>query len=142
MRTMVIKLARLGRISFRAVKEKRDYLKNRTTSNWLYLSRLASMKEYGFMKVLYARHFPIPEPIDWNRHAVLMEHIDAVPMRNVREMGHPVRVYEGLIRLILKLAEHGIIHGDFNEFNLMINDQEKVTLIDFPQMVSIHHPHA
>ena len=93
MRTMVIKLARLGRVSFRAVKEKRDYLKHRTTSNWLYLSRLASMKEFGFMKVLHARHFPIPEPIDWNRHAVLMEHIDAVPMRNVTDMAHPIKVY-------------------------------------------------
>ena len=43
-----------------------------------------------------------------------MEHIDAVPMRNIREMGHPVRVYSNLINLIVSLAEHGLIHGDFN----------------------------
>jgi len=34
--------------------------------------------------------------------------------------------------LIIKLAEHGLVHGDFNEFNLMINDDEKLTMIDFP----------
>jgi RIO kinase 2 len=34
--------------------------------------------------------------------------------------------------LIIRLAEHGLVHGDFNEFNLMIDDDEKITMIDFP----------
>jgi len=29
-----------------------------------------------------------------------------------------------MIDLVIKLAEHGLIHGDFNEFNLMIDDDE------------------
>jgi len=32
--------------------------------------------------------------------------------------------------------KHGLIHSDFNEFNLIIGDDEKMTIIDFPQMVS------
>lgn len=48
-----MKLHRLGRISFRAVKSKRDYLKHRSSYNWLYLSRLAALKEYAFMKVIF-----------------------------------------------------------------------------------------
>ena len=44
--------------------------------------------------------------------------------------------------LIIKLAEYGLVHGDFNEFNLMIDDDEVVTMIDFPQMVSTSHPNA
>ena len=44
--------------------------------------------------------------------------------------------------LLIRLAEHGLVHGDFNEFNLMIDDDEKVTMIDFPQMVSTSHPNA
>lgn len=47
-----MKLHRLGRTSFRAVKSKRDYLKHRSSFNWLYLSRLAALKEYAFMKVV------------------------------------------------------------------------------------------
>lgn len=44
---------RLGRVSFRKVKEKRDYLNGgtRKVGNWLYLSRLSALKEYAFMKV-------------------------------------------------------------------------------------------
>ncbi|KAL6501296.1 hypothetical protein OROHE_024943 [Orobanche hederae] len=37
---------------------------------------------------------------------------------------------------------HGLIHCDFNEFNIMIDDDEKITMIDFPQMVSVSHPNA
>merc|ERR1719335_2082652 len=32
-----VKLHRLGRISFRRVKEKRDYLKHRTHGSWMYM---------------------------------------------------------------------------------------------------------
>lgn len=41
----------LGRISFRAIKEKRDYLGKRKSASWMYMSRLAAQKEYTFMKV-------------------------------------------------------------------------------------------
>ena len=46
---VVLKLARLGRTSFRTVKNNRDYLKHRSSFNWLYMSRLASVKEYLYM---------------------------------------------------------------------------------------------
>ncbi|KAK4996925.1 hypothetical protein LTR28_000026, partial [Elasticomyces elasticus] len=48
----VLKIHRLGRISFRTVKTNRDYLRNRSSASWMYLSRLAAMKEYAFMRVL------------------------------------------------------------------------------------------
>ena len=50
----VLKIHRLGRISFRAVKEKRDYTSKtaaRQNFSWMYLSRLAAAKEYQFMQV-------------------------------------------------------------------------------------------
>jgi RIO kinase 2 len=50
---IIVKLERLGRTSFRAVKNKRDYLKSQTSYSWFYLSRLAAIKEYAFMKALH-----------------------------------------------------------------------------------------
>ena len=64
---MIMKLHRLGRTSFRAVKNKRDYLRHRKNFNWLYISRLAALGEYAFMEALRKRGFPVPEPIDQNR---------------------------------------------------------------------------
>lgn len=46
-----LKLHRLGRTSFRKLKEKRDYHRHRKNTSWLYLSRLSAMKEYAYMKV-------------------------------------------------------------------------------------------
>lgn len=71
-----------------------------------------------------------------------MSRVDAYPLTHVRQVINPKEVYLKLMNLIIRLAENGLIHGDFNEFNLMIDDEEKITLIDFPQMISIDHPDA
>ncbi|KAI7867195.1 RIO1 family-domain-containing protein [Spinellus fusiger] len=138
----VLKLQRLGRMSFRTIKSKRDYLQNRKSASWMYMSRLAAMKEYAFMQVLHANGFPVPKPIDYSRHCVVMELIDAFPLRQVDEVGDPGKLYSELMNMIVKLAQHGLIHGDFNEFNILIRSNGEPVLIDFPQMVSTSHINA
>jgi len=143
-RTMALKLHRLGRTSFRAVKSKRDYVKRGSHFSWLYLSRLAALKEFAFMKALGENGLPVPEAIECNRHAVLMSLVHAQPMVQVREFKNPERVYKECMGLLAKLARLGLVHCDFNEFNLFVStdDEERVTLIDFPQMVSTSHANA
>lgn len=169
---LVLKIHRLGRISFRTVKANRDYLRNRSSGSWMYLSRLAAMKEYAFMKVLRREGFPVPEPVGQSRHTIVMEFIDSFPLRQIESVPDPASLYSELLDLIVRLARVGLIHGDFNEFNLLIKeeklDQEdkpqagdadattapqythsgpanvKLTpiLIDFPQMLSTTHTNA
>ncbi|OCT98564.1 hypothetical protein XELAEV_18010803mg [Xenopus laevis] len=139
---LALKLHRLGRTSFRNLKNKRDYHKHRHKMSWLYLSRLAAMKEFAYMKALYDRGFPVPKPYDYNRHAVVMELINGYPLCQVRHIEDPASLYSELMDLIVKLANHGLIHGDFNEFNLMLDEEDRITMIDFPQMVSTSHANA
>ncbi|KEH31373.1 Serine/Threonine-kinase rio2 [Medicago truncatula] len=139
---MAMKLHRLGRVSFRAVKSKRDYLKHRSSYNWLYLSRLAALKEFAFMKALQTHGFPVPEAVEHNRHCVIMSLVQGYPLVQVKQLQNPETVFETIIGIIIRLAEHGLIHCDFNEFNIMIDDEEKITVIDFPQMVSVSHRNA
>lgn len=139
---MVLKFHRLGRNSFRQLKNKRDYLKHRQTCNWLYLSRLSAMKEYAYMKALFDNGFPVPKPIDFNRHTVVMQLIPGYPLCQVHEVADVNQVYDDIMNLIVHLGNYGLIHSDFNEFNLMLNDKDKITLIDFPQMVSTSHLNA
>ncbi|RLN03686.1 serine/threonine-protein kinase rio2 [Panicum miliaceum] len=105
---LAMKLHRLGRTSFRAVKSKRDYLRHRRSFNWLYLSRLAALKEFAFMKALGDHGFPVPTAVDCNRHCVIMSLVQGYPLSNV----------------------------------MQIDDDEKITVIDFPQMVSVSHCNA
>ncbi len=61
-------------------------------------------------------------------------------------------VLEKLMKLLVRLGAAGIIHGDFNEFNLMVRVEEgegcagsgaaEVTMIDFPQVVTMDHRDA
>lgn len=45
--------------------------------------------------------------------------------------------------LIVRFAHAGLIHGDFNEFNILIHrDTGEPVVIDFPQMVSTAHENA
>jgi len=139
---MILKLHRLGRTCFRQLKTKRDYLKHRQGFSWLYLARLAAMKEFAFMKTLYDHQFPVPKPIDFNRHCVVMELVNGYPLCSVKTILNVGQVYDDLMSIIVRLGSYGLIHCDFNEFNLMISDEGKITMIDFPQMVSISHLNA
>ena len=139
-----IKFARLGRTSFRAVKSKRDYVKSQTHYNWLYLSRLSSQNEYKNMKGLYSHGFSVPRPYGYNRHAIIMEYVPSYPLNKVEEIKDKNIVYHKMMDFIYKLGENGLIHGDFNEFNILlnINKPDEIVVIDFPQMISINHPEA
>lgn len=147
----VLKIHRLGRISFRTVKANRDYLRNKSSGSWMYMSRLAAMKEYAFMTALRDNGFPVPEPLSQSRHTIVMSMIDAFPMRQFTSIPDPASLYAELINMILRLAQYGLIHGDFNEFNILIKEDTDTEtkavaltpiLIDFPQMVSIDHTNA
>lgn len=60
----------------------------------------------------------------------------------MKELGDPGALFQTVMEIAVRLAAHGLIHCDLNEFNLMLGDDGKITLIDFPQMVSTEHPNA
>jgi RIO kinase 2 len=140
---MVLKVHRLGRICFRKVKEKRDYLGKRKHASFMYMSKLAAVREFAYLKALYDEGFPTPIPYEMNRHCILMSKVDGSPMVAIGKLRHPQKVYNTLMNLIVQLAQVGLVHGDFNEFNILISTKdESVTMIDFPQMISTTHVHA
>jgi RIO kinase 2 len=135
--------------------------KHRSSGSWMYMSRLAALKEYTFMSALHEAGFRVPQPLAQNRHTIVMELIDAFPLRQISEVPDPAALYADLMQMIVDLAKVGLIHGDFNEFNILIRedavepadgvkDQGEGTgdirltpvLIDFPQMVSMSHENA
>ncbi|KAK4224548.1 RIO1 family-domain-containing protein [Podospora fimiseda] len=150
----ILKIHRLGRISFRTVKTNRDYLKNKPSASWMYLSCLAARKEFAFMTALQEEGFPVPTPIAQSRHTIVMSLVDAPPLRQISSVPDPASLYAELIALLLRFAKHGLIHGDYNEFNILIKDDvttaedgiESIKLtpvvIDFPQMISMEHVNA
>ena len=121
---LALKIHRLGRVSFRSVKANRDYLRHRAgTGSWTYLSRLAATKEHAFLRALHAAGFAVPAPRAHNRHTLVMELVDGAPLRQVRAVPDPAGLYAELMEMVLRLARFGLIHGDFNEFNVLIKEE-------------------
>ena len=135
---VVLKFHRLGRTSFRNVKKTRDYFvathqKGRNTgetkqnqgNSWLFLSRKSALKEYAFMKALYSVDYPTPVPIGHNRHIVVMSLIRGVPLyqviRTTISAEQASSIFHQASDLALRLAKHGLVHCDLNEFNLIVD---------------------
>ncbi|KIW21235.1 hypothetical protein PV08_01815 [Exophiala spinifera] len=152
----VLKIHRLGRVSFKkGVRNKRDYArtkaqKERGAGSWMYMSRLAAVKEFSFLKALHEVGLSVPTPLGQNRHQLIMSLIDGFPLRQIEKVPNPAGLYAELMDMLVRLCSMGLIHGDFNEFNILIKEQEEESgeiklvpvLIDFPQMVSVDHPNA
>lgn len=149
-----IKFHRLGRVCFRKVSEKRDfYTKSKNKTSWIYLSRKAAQREFEFLRFMHCKGMPVPKPIDCNRHVVVMELIDGRILNHYTlESFEPEKrdaqvasLYKRLMDLIFRFAnETRLIHGDFNEFNILIkrdeeNDQLEPVIIDLPQMIGVDH---
>lgn len=63
--------------------------------------------------------------------------------RQVADVPSPGKLYSELMDLIVRFARAGLIHGDFNEFNILIRRETgDPVVIDFPQMVSTSHLNA
>lgn len=139
---LAMKVHRLGRTSFRAVKSKRDYLVHRKAASWIYFSRLAAMKEYAFMCALHQRDFPVPRPLGQSRHVVIMQLCTGKLLTQVHELPDPLVTANTLLDVAARFAQHGLVHCDLNEFNVIVDEDGEVTVIDFPQMVSTAHADA
>ncbi|KAL9012545.1 MAG: hypothetical protein Q9173_002697 [Seirophora scorigena] len=124
---LILKIHRLGRISFRSIKTNRDYLRHRTSATWLHMSRLSALKEFTFMRALHASGFPVPVPVACNRHTVVMSLVQGTPLYQIRHLRdrQARALYAELMALIVRLAGVGLIHGDFNEFNVMVEERDE-----------------
>lgn len=60
----------------------------------------------------------------------------------IHEVEDVEQLYNDLMDLIVRFGNAGVIHGDFNEFNIMVTSDAKPIVIDFPQMVSTSHTNA
>ena len=109
------------------------------------MSRLAATKEYTFMQILHSLSFPVPIPIDHNRHVVVMSRIYGSPMAQLRSAALTSEASKYFLTasfgLLSRLAEYGLIHCDLNEFNLMIADPTHHTTSHMtPPSINQHPP--
>ena len=141
---VAVKFHRAGRTSFRGIRLRRTYVGEREHISWLYMSRLAAKNEYEALKILSPAGVSVPKPVDWNRHVVVSELVRGIELSEAPDLTDPRRVMGEILTEIQKAYEKaGIVHGDLSEYNiLIIVEEERPVIFDWPQWVSSSHPSA
>jgi len=138
---IAIKFHRLGRISFRQTRRKRDW--TREDVNWLLRSRKAAEKEYEALRLVYPKGVAVPKPISQNRHAIAMSAIEGAELAQYREIPNPRKVLLEILHNVRKAYQKaGIIHADLSEYNIILKPDTHILIIDWPQYVTKDHPNA
>jgi RIO kinase 2 len=129
-----IKFHREGRTSFKQVKRTREHLVNMDNTNWLHASKLAAEREFKVMKELFPA-VSIPEPVDHNRHAIVMSVAEGYDLTGVK-LVEPEWYLDEILKQIKNAYGLGYIHGDLSEYNVIVSDKG-ITIIDWPQYVKV-----
>lgn len=138
-RRVVIKFHREGKMSFKQVRIKREHIGEKKHISWLYASRLAAKREYDALKTLYPE-VSVPEPIDYNRHAIVMSIAKGKQLAHTK-IDEPDWYLNEILNQIKKVYNLGIIHCDLSEFNIFVNP-EGCEIIDWPQYITQAHTNA
>jgi RIO kinase 2 len=136
LRLVAIKFHREGRSSFKQVKRSRQHLTDIETENfsWLYAAMLAAKREYEALKKLFPV-VKVPEPIDYNRHAVVMSVVSGVEMAKANLID-PEWYLDRTLEEVRNAYGVGMIHSDLSEYNVMVRD-DGITIIDWPHYVAV-----
>ncbi len=139
---VAVKFHRLGRVSFRDTRRKREYHSGRHHISWLYQSRLAAEKEYTALTLTFNAGVSVPKPIYQNRHTVVMQRIEGHQLSDVPTLDDPEVFLDEILDNLKKAYRAGVIHADMSEFNVIISDEGEIYLIDWPQYIPSTHPNA
>ncbi|MBU4374076.1 MAG: serine/threonine protein kinase, partial [Euryarchaeota archaeon] len=118
---------------------KREHIGEKKHISWLYASRLAAKREYDALKTLYPE-VSVPEPIDYNRHAIVMSIAKGKQLAHTK-IDEPDWYLNEILNQIKKVYNLGIIHCDLSEFNIFVNP-EGCEIIDWPQYITQAHTNA
>lgn len=139
---VAVKFHRLGRTSFRDTRRKREYVADRRHISWLYQSRLAAEAEYSALQIMHRAGVWVPEPIDQNRHVIVMQLIKGTQLSDIISLDEPRLFLNDILEDVGLAYRAGVIHTDLSEYNILVDTEGMVWIIDWPQYVSADHPNA
>jgi len=138
-----LKIYRMGRTSFKSIKRFRDLIGERSHLSWLYINRLAAKKEFEALKMIHKLNLNTPKPIGYNRHIVVMSYLRGKELVYYKSIKNPEKIFNEIIKqmeIIYKKAN--LIHGDLGEFNIVLDEEGNILIIDWLQWILSDHPNA
>ncbi|MFX0115481.1 MAG: RIO1 family regulatory kinase/ATPase [Candidatus Hodarchaeota archaeon] len=142
---VVVKIHRLGKAEFRAIRRTRSYIAERRHLSSFYESRLAAEREFEALSRLSPR-VRVPQPLAINRHMIVMELLDGDQLNKVRQLTREATssIFEDILEMVeISVKQVGIVHGDLSEFNIFLaRETLDPIFFDYPQFAHTHEPSA
>ena len=141
---VAVKIHRLGRTSFRDVKRKRGYTTQHLyTPDWHKRSALAAKREYIALRLLEPHGIAAPKPLARNRHILVMSMIEGAELYRYSTIADPGAVLEEILdNMRLAYQDAKVIHADLSPYNVILQPDQHILIIDWPQYIRPDHPNA
>ena len=137
-----VKFFRIGRISFTDNKRKRSLEKNKNVNNWLLINIEAAKREYDFLIKLKSTKMNIATPYFRSMHSIVMDRIDGIRLIEMKNLENPRQIFYKVFEQIRIAYKENIINSDLSEYNILLDGNNDVWIIDWPQAVTLDHPNA
>ena len=137
-----LKFFRIGRISFTDTKRKRSIEHSRNDHNWLLINIEAAKREYDVLVKLKNTRMNISTPYFRSMHSIVMFRINGKRLVDYKTLQNPKEIFNKIIEQIRIAYDQNIINGDLSEYNIILDDNDEVWIIDWPQAVTLEHPNS
>ncbi len=137
-----VKFFRIGRISFTDTKRKRSLEKNKNVNNWLLINIEAAKREYDTLVKLKSTKMNIATPYFRSMHSLVMNRINGLRLIEIRNLENPQEIFYKVFKQITIAYKENIINGDLSEYNILLDENNDIWIIDWPQAVTLEHPNA
>lgn len=137
-----IKFFRIGRISFTDTKRKRSIEKRKDVHNWLLINIEAAKREYDFLMKLKQTKMNISTPYFRAMHSIVMHRINGIRLIDYKHLQNPKEILNKIFDQIKIAYEENIVNGDVSEYNIILDENNNIWIIDWPQAVTLDHPNS
>ena len=137
-----IKFFRIGRISFTDTKRKRSIEKRKDVHNWLLINIEAAKREYDFLMKLKQTKMNISTPYFRAMHSIVMHRINGIRLIDYKHLQNPKEILNKIFDQIKIAYEENIVNGDVSEYNIILDKNNNIWIIDWPQAVTLDHPNS
>ncbi|BFH73256.1 hypothetical protein SJAV_12000 [Sulfurisphaera javensis] len=129
--TVIVKFHRIGKNSYKNIRKIRGI---KYKEDWIKLTVKNAEREYKALDCLYNNFGNVPKPYGQAYNAIVMEYVQGTELYRTN-ISNPEEVLQDILST-LRIAYtycDKIVHGDLSEYNVLISEEGKPYIIDWPQ---------
>ena len=129
--TVIVKFHRVGKTSYKNIRKIRGITYKK---NWIEITVENAEREYEALKCVSDNYGFVPKPYGYAYNAVVMEYIQGNELyrTSLSDPGSILQEILSTIRIAYNYCNK-IVHGDLSEYNVIVNEEGKAYVIDWPQ---------